>query len=96
MQIGQESQRQRAEEIGRQLEERALNIRFQGVELVKSAPSRNELRYYRRGELSLAETILQYLAELGVEASLGYVGGYENSNAIRPHTFEIWFSAQGL
>lgn len=96
LQIAKESQRQRAEEIGRQLEEQALNIRFQGVELVNSAPSQNELRYYRRGERAIAETIQQYLAELGVDVSLGYVRGYENSNAIRPHTFEIWFSEQGL
>ncbi|MFQ5631952.1 MAG: hypothetical protein ACE5I1_24545 [bacterium] len=61
-----------------------------------NAPSKNELRYYRRTERAIAETILQYLVELGVDVSLGYVRGYENSNAIRPHTFEVWFSERGL
>lgn len=83
------------EQVGEFLDH-ALNIRFQEVELVKNTPSKNELRYYRRSERAIAETIQQYLMELGVDVSLGYVRGYENSNAIRPYTFEIWFSEQGL
>lgn len=59
---------------------------------VKS-PSSSQLRYFKKAEKSMAEEIHDLLKDANYDISLSYVSGYEESKAIRPMHFEIWFTS---
>lgn len=56
------------------------------------SPRQSQLRYFKKSEKSKAEEIHEILVENGVPTLLMYLGGYEDTNNIRPMHFEIWFS----
>ena len=56
------------------------------------SPRQSQLRYFKKSEKSKAEEIHEILVENGVPTLLTYLGGYEDTNNIRPMHFEIWFS----
>lgn len=65
-----------------------------GVQRVGSkSPKVSQLRYFKKSEEDDAERILQILNKAGYEASLAYIGGYEDSKALKPMHFELWFAA---
>lgn len=58
------------------------------------APSRPQLRYFRRGESDMAQLIADQIAVSGVggvQFEPVYFEGYEESEDIRENHFEIWF-----
>jgi hypothetical protein len=64
-----------------------------GIERVgEKSPNKSQLRYFRNSEESMAKEIHDALSKAGYEISLSYIKGYENSTAIRPMHFEIWFA----
>lgn len=66
-----------------------------GIQRVGStSPSTSQLRYFRDSEKSTAEAIHSALANAGHKFSLTYISGYEDSKAIRPMHFEIWFASK--
>lgn len=90
--IRKKQQRDKAREIGLKLEEAGFSV--PGVErLVESGPKKNQLRFFRKAEADEAAGIVDFLASLGIETELVDLSTqYENSSAIRPRHYELWFS----
>jgi hypothetical protein len=64
-----------------------------GIQQVGSkAPKDTQLRYFRKTEKDEAQRIASILGSAAVRVTVNYISGYEDSNAIRPMHFEIWFS----
>jgi MinD-like ATPase involved in chromosome partitioning or flagellar assembly len=67
------------------------------VQTVSAVPQDTEVRYYRDDDSAGADQIRDLLKGLGVsDAQPRYVIGYENSTAVRPKHYEIWFSTNSL
>jgi hypothetical protein len=58
------------------------------------SPKVSQLRYFKQTEQPEAEQIATVLKKGGYEVSLAYIAGYEDSKAIRPMHFELWFAAR--
>lgn len=64
-----------------------------GIErLVDRGPDSSQVRYFRKSEESGARRIADILKAAGVDVRLAYVGGYEESDKIRPGHYELWFA----
>lgn len=64
-----------------------------GIErLVSVGPKTSQLRYFRKTDAGEAGEIARLLMSSKVSIEPQYVSGYENSDAIRPKHFEIWFA----
>jgi len=68
------------------------NFVVPGIErLVASGPASSQLRYFREGDKAETTRIADILKSIGVDVSPQYIGGYENSDTIRPKHYELWF-----
>jgi hypothetical protein len=89
IQIGDEGQRKKAREAGRQLQKKGYLI--PGIENVGSKiPDVSQLRYYRNDSFGPADSkeIVSTLADLGIHLDTkGTLGGGSH----RPRHYEIWF-----
>jgi MinD-like ATPase involved in chromosome partitioning or flagellar assembly len=84
----------KAKEVAGLLEQAGYIVRLQTV---PAAPQDTEVRYYRTGDSDNADFIRGLLNARGVnDVQPRYVAGYENSTAIRPKHYEIWFSTNSL
>jgi len=89
--IRSDKDRELARAVGERL--KALDFVVPGIErLVEKGPERSQLRYFRQSEAEEARRIFELLREMGIELELKYVPGYEDTDAIRPGHFEIWFA----
>jgi hypothetical protein len=65
-----------------------------GIERVGAkSPKVSQVRYFKKSEQPEAERISNILKKAGYEVQPAYIAGYEDSNAIRPMHFELWFAA---
>ena len=65
-----------------------------GIQRVgQKSPNSSQLRYFKKAEKSMAEEIHDSLKNADYDISLSYISGYEESKAIRPMHFEIWFAS---
>ncbi|MEO6726327.1 MAG: hypothetical protein ABIU20_01190 [Blastocatellia bacterium] len=93
--IRNENQRGPAKQIEQKLE--AIGFNVPGIQRLDAAPSNTEMRYFRQDDKQDAEKMISLLQEQGViDAQAKYVPGNENSRAMRPKHFELWFSANSL
>ncbi len=64
--------------------------------LVDRAPSTSQVRIFRKRDREEGESIAGLLRAAGVESvEVTYIGGYEDSTALKPGHFEIWLSPPG-
>ncbi len=91
--IVSEDQRDKAREVEDFLESLdSKKLVVPGIELVSTGPSTSELRFFRSGEKEEAEKILRIVNIEGYNLRLRDLSRqYENSRAIRPGHYEIWF-----
>ncbi|MDQ1636830.1 MAG: hypothetical protein QOF62_169 [Pyrinomonadaceae bacterium] len=92
--IRDEKQRDAARQIEGKLEEKDLNV--PGIERLDTGPNTTELRFFRRDDEGEVNEIVNLLNSLNVDAKAKYVEGYENSKAMRPKHYELWFSPSAL
>jgi uncharacterized membrane-anchored protein YhcB (DUF1043 family) len=93
VQIRDESQRGKTKEIVKKLEERGFLV--PGIERVARGAGSTEVKFFKQAEKDEAEKITAVLHELGIrDARAVYVRGFENSTAIRPRHYEIWFAPE--
>lgn len=92
--IAKEEQREAANGIADAL--KATAVAVPGVELKGMGPKVTELRYFKQAERDEAEHIAATIRTLRPDAVARYVGGYENSNDIRPRHFELWMAAPAV
>jgi hypothetical protein len=93
MHIQDEEQSEGAKEVGRQLKQaRFLIPPIQNVGKRKIVVA--EVRYFRNNEVEtqLGNQVVDILRRAGVNARLRYVSGFEDSTAMRPKHFEVWFA----
>jgi hypothetical protein len=64
---------------------------FQVMPAEKMPPG-NEVRYFRREEQGGALEATKALQQAGLTVRVTYIGGYENSTAIRPCHYELWLA----
>jgi len=89
--IRAEEFRHGASSVGEKLETGGFVV--PGIErLVNRGPASTQLRYFRSEEKEEAQKIVELLQGMGVEVSLSYIGGYEDSDAIRAKHYELWFA----
>jgi hypothetical protein len=89
--IQKEEDRQGASKVAQQL--KGARYVVPGIErLVSVGPKTSQLRYFRKAEASEAAEIARLLTNEKVPIETQYVSGYENSDAIRPKHYEIWFA----
>ena len=91
--IVREDQRDKAREVEDFLESLdSKKLVVPGIELVSTGPSTSELRFFRSGEKEEAEEILRIVNIIVYDLRLRDLSRrYENSRAIRPGHYEIWF-----
>ena len=89
MHIMDERQRDKAQQLQKQLEKSGYNV--PGIELVSSRSQDSDLRVFREADLTTADNILEVANTFGAALTLHDLSSrYENSTAIRPGHFEIW------
>ncbi len=90
--IVDESQRAAARGVQRTLEEAGFVV--PGIERVAAGPSPSEVRYFRSAEREDAERIQQVVLSSSPTrlAIRDLSARYGTSSAIRPRTYEVWFS----
>ncbi len=85
------SERDIAKKLEELLEKNEWNV--PGIERVGSkSPNQSQFRYFKKAESAKAKEIHQFMVDQGYDVALRYIGGYEDSNNIRPMHFEVWFS----
>jgi hypothetical protein len=86
-----EFQRGPASRVGDSL--KAAGFIVPGIErLVEKGPRDTELRFFRNAEEKKATRITGLLEKMGIKATLSDLSAtYENSQAIRPGHYELWF-----
>ena len=85
-------ERESARALAQLLESKQLVV--PGIQRVGAkSPKISQLRYFKKSEENEAKRILQIIGEKGYKVSLEYISGYEDSKAIRPMHFELWFTA---
>jgi len=90
--IRSEANRLAARSVGEDL--RVQGYVVPGVErLVGTGPRYSQLRYFRQTDKQEAIKIVDLLRTLGVTVDLQYIQGYEESDAVRPRHYELWFAA---
>jgi hypothetical protein len=69
-----------------------------GVENVGLKPSvkQPQVRYFRDYDAGIADQLCSFLAGYGIKAEKLFIKGYENSPLVRPHQFELWFTANRI
>lgn len=90
MHIRKEENQSAAKSIGDDL--RTSGFAVPGIELVGIGPPSSELRYFRKEDKPGAERIVTELGKKGVVVDLKDFSGSENSTAIRPGLYELWFA----
>jgi hypothetical protein len=81
-----EAQRREAERLVRRLPEKGITV--SGIKLVERGPQAADLRYFRPAEAAEAQRVLRALDELGVQAQIKRIGGYETTATERQ--YELW------
>ena len=67
------------------------------IQVAQGVPTTTQVRFYRKSDYDLANQICRTLNSLGVQgASAIYIIGFEDSTAVRPNHFEIWFGLNSL
>ena len=92
--IKDESQRARARQIVRKLQENKFIV--PGIENVGEKASGNTvLKYFHKNdeETADAKKIIELLQSEKIVANAQYIPGSENSNKIRPRHYELWLGA---
>lgn len=90
--INNEVQRETAEGVAKTLKE--ANLIVPDIEVVgERSPPSPQLRYFRKAEKSKAEEIHQLVTNANTVIQLRYLSGYEDSTAIPPMHFELWFGS---
>lgn len=63
------------------------------IEILAKGPEATEVRYFRKNELAKTQEIADLLTEQNIpDVSVRYIAGFENSIAIPPGQYEIWFA----
>jgi hypothetical protein len=89
--IRSDEDRERARAVAERLKE--LDYVMPGIErLVDKGPENSQLRFFRPDEEEEANRILGLLRKMGIELELKFIPGYQQSDAIGPGHFEIWFA----
>lgn len=71
----------------------AEQLAVPGIQRVGArSPRVSQLRYFRKSEQPEAERISNILKNAHYTVQPTYITGYENSKAIRPMHFELWFA----
>lgn len=60
---------------------------------LKPSVKQPQVRYFRDSDAGIADQLCSFLAGYGIKAEKLYIKGYENSPLVRPHQFELWFTA---
>jgi hypothetical protein len=95
MHIQDERQAEGAKEVEKQLKQAGFLVPpIQNVGRRKISVS--EVRYFRNNESQLGNQVVEVLRRAGVNASLRYLSGFEDSTAMRPKHFEVWFAVDAL
>ena len=92
MHITEQSDRDFADRVGRALSDQDFLVI--GTEYLPLAGKlrRTEVRYYKSADASKADQIAAVLRANGAAgAETVYLKRYENSTAVRPNVFEVWF-----
>lgn len=89
--IKREAQRSQAHRAAAALSAKG-DIEVPGIQKLDVGPSSTELRFFRRSEEAEAVKIGNNLKALGIEATVRYVPGFEDSKSIRPRHYELWVS----
>ena len=92
MHITEQSDRDFADRVGRALS--AQDFLVIGTEYLPLGGKlrRTEVRYYKRADSAKADQIAAVLRANGATgAETAYLKRYENSTAVRPNVFEVWF-----
>lgn len=88
IQIVNEDQREDARAAQNLLENRQLIV--PGIQKVNSTSANTELRYFRKSEEQEAKQIAESLKNFNVQTI--YIPGNEDSTAMRPRHYELWFA----
>lgn len=94
--IATEQQRQQARALETYLQGqlREAKLVVPGIEL-KAGPTTTELRYFKKADRAMAETILAAITATGLTPALvDLSANYENSRGIRPLHFELWYGRE--
>lgn len=92
MHVRSNAERMAAKAVERLLEKN--NWIVPGIERVGvKAPKVSLLKYFKKADETMAKQILSSLTKANYNISLKYISGYEDSKAIRPMHFEIWFAS---
>jgi hypothetical protein len=90
--VGGDEEREAARRVAQLLETAQWVV--PGIQRVGTkSPKVSQLRYFKKTEQPEAEQIAAVLKKGGYEVPLAYIAGYEDSKAIRPMHFELWFAA---
>lgn len=89
--IAEESQRGQANDLIRKLSSDNF-LTVPGIQKVDKSPTTNELRYFHTNEEGEVQKIAGSLAEKGIQVVIKYVHGYENSDKVKPKTYELWMA----
>ncbi|MDO9240585.1 MAG: LytR C-terminal domain-containing protein, partial [Methylicorpusculum sp.] len=95
VQIRNDSQRQAASQIQKLLMDRSYKV--PGIETLATGPSTTEVRYFRSNEAEQAQAIADLLLQQKIpNVTTKYIAGFENSKAIMPGQYEIWFATDAF
>ncbi|MDO8845198.1 ATP-binding protein [Methylicorpusculum sp.] len=95
VQIRNDSQRQAASQIQKLLMDRYYKV--PGIETLATGPSTTEVRYFRNNEAGEAQAIADVLLQQKIpNVTTKYIAGFENSKAIMPGQYEIWFATDAF
>ena len=77
------------------LEARGFNV--PEIQKLDVGPDKTQLKYFRKDDEGGALDIVKLLQEQGmIDVKATLVSGYENSTAMRPKHYELWFSPNSL
>jgi len=91
IQFRNDNQKGRVEQLRAWLKQQSFLV--PPVEQLSKGPAVTEIRYYRNQDSAVAENLLESIKRQGVSnVNSKYLTGFEDSTAIRPGHFEIWFA----
>jgi len=93
--IKEDSQRTKAEQLAKDVAERA-NVVVPGVQRLNYSVPESQLRYYRSIEEQEVKKISEVIASFGIKSEVTYMSGFESSTKIPPKQYELWISENGL
>lgn len=95
VQIARENQRELAESVSQKVAKNLNNVEiFKEIELVKSSPKSNEVRFFTKESQKSADELAEFVRKsTGMDVTSRYVAGYEKSTKGAP-LIELWYGSE--